>query len=353
MPAMANHPTPSQPQRAGDPAATLRQLIMGFRSTQLVRTAAELGLADHLADGPKTAAALAPLLDADPAALHRLMRALASLGLLAEVGGGAYAATALSDCLRSGVAGSLRDMARIYGADWVWRAYAQLPWSVATGKAAFEAAHGQPLFAFLNEHADASDLFHAAMAAFSGQEVAAILEAYDFAAASCVIDVGGGNGALLAAIAKAHPVLSGILFDQVATAEGAHRMLAAAGVADRVTVCSGDFFESVPRGGDLYLLKSVIHDWNDADAIQILENCRRAMADGARLLVIERVVPDGPEPAEAKLFDINMLVMMGGCERTGAEHMALLAKAGFTYVRAIATPTPLSLIEAVPVAQGP
>ena len=348
---MADHQIPSRPQPAGDPVAALRQLIMGFRSTQLVRTAAELGLADHLADGPKTAADLAPLLKADPAALHRLMRALASLGLLSEIGGRAFAATVLSDCLRIGVAGSLRDMARIYGADWVWRAYAQLPWSVATGKAGFEAAHGQPLFAFLNEHADASEVFHAAMAAFSGQEAAAILAAYDFASAGRVVDVGGGNGALLAAIAKAYPDLSGILFDQVATAEAAHRTLVAAGVADRVAVSSGDFFESVPRGGDLYLLKSVIHDWDDAGTIRILGSCRRAMADGARLLVIERVVPEGSEPAEAKLFDINMLVMTGGCERTEAEHAALLAQVGFEYVRVITTQSPLSVIEAVPVAQ--
>ena len=326
---MADHQNPRPPQPALDPATALRQLIMGFRSTQLVRTAAELGLADHLADGPRTAADLAPLLNVDPIALHRLMRALASLGLVAEVEGRAYAATALSDCLRTGVAGSMRNMARIYGADWVWRAYAQLPWSVATGRAGFEAAHGQPLFAFLNEHADASGMFHEAMAAFSEQEVTAILGAYDFAYAECVVDVGGVNGALLAAIAMAHPGLSGILFDQVATTAAAHRALGTAGVADRVSVWPGDFFQSVPESGDLYLLKSVIHDWNDADVIRILKTCRRAMADSARLLVIERVVPDGPEASEAKLFDINMLVMTGGCERTEAEHMALLAKAGF------------------------
>ena len=216
---MTDHPNPTPPQPALDPATALRQLIMGFRSTQLVRTAAELGLADHLADSPKTAADLAPLLNVDPTALHRFMRALASLGLLAEVGGRAYAATALLDCMRTGGAGSMRSLARIYGADWVWRAYAQLPWSVATGKAGFDAAHGQPLFAFLNEHADASGMFHEAMAAFSEQEVTAILGAYDFAYAACVVDVGGGNGALLAAIAMAYPRLSGILFDQVATAE--------------------------------------------------------------------------------------------------------------------------------------
>jgi hypothetical protein len=348
MTAMPDHPTPGGLQPA-DPAAALRQLIMGFRSTQLVRTAAELGLADHFTNGPKTAAELAPLLGADPAALHRLMRALASLGLLSEIGGGTYGATALSDCLRTEVVGSLRGMARVYGADWLWRAYAQLPWSIATGKAGFDAAHGQPLFAFLNDHADASAVFHEAMAAFSGQEAAAILAAYDFASAGCVVDLGGGDGTLLALIATAHADMSGILFDQALAAQVAHRTLATAGVADRITVCSGDFFESVPQGGDLYLLKSVIHDWDDANAVRSLETCRRAMADSARLLVIERVVPEGPEPAEAKLFDINMLVMTGGCERTEAEHVALLAKAGFTHARTITTASPLSLIEAIPV----
>jgi predicted O-methyltransferase YrrM len=165
-----------------------------------------------------------------------------------------------------------------------------------------------------------------------------------------VIDLGGGDGTLLALIATAHADMSGILFDQALAAQVAHRTLATAGVADRITVCSGDFFESVPQGGDLYLLKSVIHDWDDANAVRILETCRRAMADSARLLVIERVVPEGPEPAEAKLFDINMLVMTGGCERTEAEHVALLAKAGFTHARTITTASPLSLIEAIPVA---
>ena len=262
--------------------------------------------------------------------------------------GRAYTATALSDCLRTGVAGSMRNMARIYGADWVWRAYAQLPWSVATGRAGFEAAHGQPLFAFLNEHADASGMFHEAMAAFSEQEVTAILGAYDFAYAECVVDVGGGNGALLAAIAMAHPGLSGILFDQVATtgsgtprARNSGRGGSRFGLARRLLPERARKWGPLPSQERDPRLGRRRRNPNP-------EACRRAMADFARLLVIERVVPDGPEASEAKLFDINMLVMTGGCERTEAEHMALLAKAGFTFLRTITTPSPLSLIEAVP-----
>jgi hypothetical protein len=208
------------------------------------------------------------------------------------------------------------------------------------------------LYDYLHHHPAAATLFHEAMSGYSAQESAAILAAYDFSAITLVVDVGGGHGALVAALLQAHPHLSGWVFDLAPVVEGAERMLADAGVAARGTGIAGDFFAAVPSGGDLYLLKSVIHNWDDADAVRILRTCRQAMAEHARLLVVERVIPLGNTAAEAKLFDINMLVVAGGQERTEDEYRALFQAAGFDLTRIIATNSPLSLIEGMPVTSG-
>jgi O-methyltransferase domain/Dimerisation domain len=329
-------------------AAMLRQLIMGFRSTQVIYVAARLGLADRLESGAQTAQQLAPQVGAAPRALHRLLRALAGLGIFAEAEGGTFALTPAARLLQTDAPGSLRGLALLYGADWLWRSYGDLLHSVRTGAPAFAHVHGQSFYEYLQEHPAAGAVFQAAMSGSSAEEAAAILAAYDFAPAATVIDVGGGQGALVAALLQAHPHLAGVVLDLSPAIAGAKALLAAAGLTARATCVAGDFFTAVPKGGDLYLLKSVLHNWDDSDVVSILRNCRQAMADGARLLVIERIIPDGNGPSEAKLFDINMLVTVGGQERTEGEYRTLLDLAGLTVTRAIPTTSPLSLLEAVP-----
>jgi SAM-dependent methyltransferase len=329
-------------------AAMLRQHIMGFRATQLLYVAARLGLADRLEAGAQTAQQLAPQVGAAPRALHRLLRALAGLGIFAETEGGAFALTPAARLLQTEAPGSLRGLALLYGADWLWRAYGDLLHSVRTAAPAFAHIHGQSFYDYLQEHPAAGAVFQSAMSGMSAQEAAAILAAYDFAAARSVIDVGGGQGALLAALLQAHPHLAGVVLDLSPAIAGARALLSAAGLTTRATCVAGDFFTAVPKGGDVYLLKSVLHNWDDSDVVAILGNCRQAMVDGARLLVIERVIPEGNGPSEAKLFDINMLVTVGGQERTEAEYRRLLELAGLTLARLIPTTSALSLLEAVP-----
>jgi hypothetical protein len=331
-------------------AATLRQLIMGFRITQLIYVAAKLGLADRMEHELQTPQQLAHAVGAEPRALYRLLRALASLGLFVETDEGAFALTPLAQLLQTNVAGSLRSLALLYGEEWLWQAYGGMLYSVQTGRPAFEQALGQPLYDYLHDHPDAAVLFNEAMSAYSAQEAAAILAAYDFCGVSTVVDVGGGHGALLAALLHEHPHLSGIVFDLAPVVADAQRQLADAGLAARATCVAGNFFDALPSGGDVYLLKSVLHNWDDAAALRILRTCREAMAQQARLLVVERVIPLGNTTAEAKLFDINMLVVAGGQERTEREYGALFQAAGFNLTRTIATGSPLSLVEAVPAA---
>jgi hypothetical protein len=342
-----NDSRPHEPFPAAE-STMLRQLIMGFRATQLIYVAAKLGLADCLEAGPQTAQQLAAQVGASPRALHRLLRALAALGLFAAAGEGAFALTPAARLLQTEMPGSLRALALLYGADWLWRPYGDLLHSVKTGAPAFARVHGRSFYDYLHEHPAAGAVFQAAMSGYSSQESEAILAAYDFAPAATVVDVGGGQGALVAALLQAHPRLAGVILDLSPAIAGAKALLAAAGVAGRATCVAGDFFTAVPAGGDLYLLKSVLHNWDDSDVVGILRNCRQAMADGARLLIIERVVPEGNGPSEAKLFDINMLVTVGGQERTEQEYRTLLDLAGFALSRVIPTNSPLSLLEAIP-----
>ncbi len=326
----------------------LRDLIMGFRTTQMIHVAAKLGLADRLAAGPRPVAELAAMVGADAQALHRLLRALASLGIFAEDASGNFVLTAEAALLRSDVEGSLRDIALLYGEDWLWQAYGDMLHSVRTGAPAFIRTHGQPLYGYLHEHPRAAARFNAAMSGFSGQESAAILEAYDFGSARSVADIGGGHGALLAALLRAHPHLTGILFDLPSVAAGARDLLNEPGIAPRLRCLAGDFFDEAPAGCDLYVMKSVLHNWDDTDARRILATCRAAMPADSRLLAIERVVPEGNRPAEAKLFDINMLVVAGGRERTEAEYRTLFAQAGLRLARVAPTRAPLSVMVATP-----
>jgi hypothetical protein len=338
--------------RSYDPAAApaLRHLIMGFRVTQLIHVAAKLGIADHLRHGPRTPHQLAQAAGAEPRALHRLLRALASLDIFAETEAGAFELTPSAQLLRADVPGSLRGIALLYGEEWLWNAYGRTIQSVQTGHPAFERVHGQPFYDYLRHTPAAADQFHDAMSGFSVQESAAILAAYDFSGVATVVDVGGGHGALVAALLKNQPRLTGVVLDRPEAIAGAEHLLADAGVAARATCVAGDFFTEVPCGGDVYLLKSVLHNWDDGTVVSILHRCREAMSRNSRLLVIERVVPPGNGPSEAKLFDINMLVMVGGQERTEAEYHMLFQVGGFELTRVIPTGSPASLIEGRPAA---
>jgi hypothetical protein len=325
----------------------LTQMIMGFRVTQLLHVAAKLGIADKLADGPKSSRELAKQCACDADALYRTLRALSNLGVLIELGQQRFRLTALGEHLRAGKHGSLHAAALLYGEPWLWNAYGQLLHSVQTGQPAFEHTHGSAFFDYLGANELAAETFNAAMTAFSDQETEALLRAFDFSEVGHVIDVGGGHGRLLASLLRAHPRLRATLFDQPQVVSGASELQDPEDLGARCTITAGNFFECVPAGGQIYLLKSVLHDWDDDKASQILQRCREAMSPMSRLLVVERVIGDPSEASEAKLFDINMLTILGGRERTQYEHQALLHTAGLRLTRIISTSSPLTILEAM------
>lgn len=333
----------------GKYATILREMIMGFRTTQLIYVAAKLNIADHLRQGPQQVDVLAKVTGAHPSSLYRLLRALASIGIFEETDDGCFQLTPLAGPLQTDVSASLHAVAMLYGENWCWQVYGNILHSVITGQPAFPHVHGQIYFEYLNNHHDAAETFNKAMTAFSEQEINAVLSAYDFSAALKVVDVGGGHGRLITAILNNNKQAHGILFDQISVLADAKNFITNAALKTRCELIAGDFFHSAPPGGDLYILKSIIHDWDDEMAIRILKNCRRVMMSDARVVLAERVVPQGNEPSEAKLFDINMLTVLGGRERTVTEYKNLLRAADLQIINVIPTSCHLSLIEAVPV----
>jgi hypothetical protein len=337
---------------APSPAAELGRLLRGSLVTQLIHAAAALGIADLLAAEPRRSRDLAAAVGVDAGALHRVLRALASFGIFAETSPGLFAMTPLAEPLRDHVPNSLRASAMLYGQPWWWRACGDLLYSVRTGRPAFEHVHGQALFEYLDDVPDAATVFNDHQRSMTEQDAAAVVAACDFTGYSTVVDVGGGHGALAAAIAEASPETTVILLDQPSVVAGARQYLRDRGVAERCTCVAGDFFAAIPEGGSAYVLKDVIHDWDDERTGVILRNCRRAMlrhpAGAARLLLVEKVIPRGNAPFAGKLTDITMLLVAGGRERTAEEYHALLADAGFTVTRIIPTRSPASIVEAVP-----
>ena len=329
------------------PAVALRELIGGFRATQLIYVAAKLGIADLLKHGPKTSDELAESVGAQPHALYRVLRALAGLGIFEEGRDGRFDLTPLAEPLRTGVPGSLRAWAVINGGEWQ-RSWGDLMYSVRTGRPAFDNVYGMGFWEYHDKNPETAESFNEGMSEIAERVLAGVVEAYDFSGATTAVDVGGGHGSLIAAILKANPHLRGVLFDKPAVVESARAAIEARGLAGRCELVAGDFFESVPGGADLHLLKWIIHDWDDDRAIMVLRSCRHALAGNGKLLVVERVIPPGNEPSEGKLGDIMMLVLMGGLERTEAEYRALFAKAGFTLTRIVPTASPFSVIEGVP-----
>ncbi len=328
--------------------AALRRLIVGQRLTQALHVAASLRIADRLAGGPLAAADLARAAGADAAALARVLGLLASEGVFAATDDGRFALTPLGAALRSDVADSLWSRALTEGEPWNWLAWGNLLGAVLTGTTAFERTHGVPLFEYLERHPEANATFNELMAAQTRAWTPAIVGALDLAGVATVVDVGGGHGALAAAVLGANPGLRAIVFDRPHVAAGAAAVLAAAGVAERCAVEAGDFFQAVPRG-DCYLLKHILHDWDDARCLAILRNCRGAAAEGARLIAIEVLLAPGNRPDYGRYLDVNMLVLTGGRERSAEEYGALFRAAGFAPSRVVPTRSEVKLIEAVAV----
>jgi hypothetical protein len=323
----------------------IRRLVDGYQVSQAICVAATLGLADLLAQGARASDELAEATGTHPGSLYRLLRALASVGVLRELDNRRFALTPLGEPLRSDVPDSIAGWAAFIGRPYHWQAWAELLHSVRTGENAFQHIHGTDVWNYRAARPEESAIFDRAMTSLSRQSNATVLPAYDFGQFKTVVDVGGGNGALLAAVLAAHPNLRGVLFDQPHVVSGAHAMLESTGVADRCQILSGTFFDSVPDGGDGYILSRVIHDWEDEDSVRILRNVRRAITEDGRLVLIERVLAPPNEGRDAKFRDLLMLVSPGGRERTREEYADLLQQSGFALARIFDTDD-YSVIEA-------
>jgi len=324
----------------------MMQFIHGYISSQAIYVAAKLGLADLIGDAPRTVKELATETKTHAASLRRLLRALASLGIFAEDANGDFNNTPLSLTLRSDDPRSMRGAAIMYSSPPIWTSWGQLCESVMTGQPSFDRIHGTPFFEYLDSHPDDAATFNAAMTSGSSVMVSAILSAYDFSRFRRVVDVGGGQGTLLHAILLANPKLHGVLVDLPPVVAGAASLRNGA-IGNRCEIVGVDFFQSIPAGADAYVMKHVIHDWNDEDALKILSNCRRVMPVDGTLLLVEWVLKPSNQPDIGKLLDLNMLVNLGGLNRTEVEFQSLLRQASFSLTRIIPA-GPASIIESTP-----
>jgi hypothetical protein len=327
------------------PRDILNRLISGFWTTQAIYVAVRLRIPDLLSAGSRTAESLAAETGTHARALYRLLRALSSTGLFREDEQRRFELTPLSECLCRDVPGSLAALSLMRG-DWQYAAWGQLLHSVQTGEAAFEHVFGTPLFDHLSHTPDHAAVFDQAMVGVHGRETAAMLTAFDFSSIGLLADIGGGNGSVLAAVLQQHSSVRGLLFDRDHVVDRGRSNLREAGVAERCQFVSGDFFQQVPSGADAYLLRHVLHDWDDVQAATILRRCHDSMSAESRLLIAEYVLPDGPEPFHGKWFDLAMMVVTGGQERTEAEYRTLLDGKGFVVTRIVPTGSELSIIEA-------
>jgi SAM-dependent methyltransferase len=301
-----------------------------------------------LKDGPLPCDELARANQMDEPSLYRVLRALASVGVFEEMADREFGLTPMAECLRSDVPGSLRAMAILSGEDLFWRCWGDIFRCVKTGDPAVGRLHEMSLFDYLATDPGLASVFDDAMSGWSAQTAPAVLEAFDFSAIGTLVEIGGGHGRLLTSILAAHPAMRGIVFDGPEVVADALEGIEAARFQDRCEVVGGDLFDAVPEGGDAYILRHVIHDWDEPRATTILRNCRRAMRSGGRLLLVEIVIPPGNGRSLGKLLDLEMLVLAGGRERTEAEYRALLAAAGFRLERIFPTASPVSVLEGVP-----
>jgi hypothetical protein len=330
------------------PEMVLMQMIFGKAVTQAVSVAARFRVADHLASGPKTADELAAITGTHAGHLFRVLRALVGMGVFAADEQGRFALTPVSQFLRSDVPGSLRPVATYVCDPWSWKPWGDLAGAVKSGQPVFDRMFGEGVFDYLGKHPDEAATFNEGMTGFSQQAAAAVVRAYDFSRFGTIVDVGGGHGATLLAILAANPTAKGVVFDAPSVVAGAGEPIRAAGMANRCTAVGGNFFEAVP-GGDLIVMKHIIHDWNDAKATQILKACRAALPPTGTLALVEMVVPPGFVPHFANVLDLEMMVLCDGKERNEGEFRELLAGAGFKLTRVVPTDAPHCVVEAVPV----
>lgn len=327
---------------------TLIDMATAYWRSQCLYVAAKLGIADLLENGTESVEILAEKSGANPDALYRVLRALASLGIFRETESRHFELTPLAAYLQQSSSESVRSLTVMMGEEH-YRAWGNLLHSVRTGECAFDNLYGKPIFEYYHQNHEPALIFNEAMGNFSALEIRAVMEVYDFAGFETIVDVGGGYGAFLTAILQKNPDMKGILFDAPDVIEDAMESLEKAGLNSRCLPVGGNFFESVPSGGNAYLLKHIVHDWSDRDSRTILQNCRRAIATDGKLFLVEQVIPAGNSPSMSKMLDINMLAMCsGGRERTEAEYRDLLQQSGFTLTRIVPTASPVSLIEAIP-----
>jgi hypothetical protein len=329
------------------PGQQLMRMLTGYWIARAIYVAAKLKLADRVQAGPRTADELAREAGVHPQALHRLLRALASVGCFAEDGQNRFGLTPLAECLIDRP-GSQHALALMNGEEH-YTAYGGLIDSIRTGQPAFDQIFGKPVFDYLAEHPESARIFDSAMTGVHGAESQAMLDAYDFEGTGTLIDVGGGNGTTITAVLKAYPRMCGILYDLPGVIERARSTITAAGLTERCTLAAGNFFESVPAGADTYMMRHIIHDWDDERALTILRNVRPVIPQTGKLLVVESVIRPGNDPDFGKLLDLTMLVIPGGMERTEEQYRTLYAQSGFALRRIVPTASPVCVIEGAPV----
>lgn len=337
---------PTGPQ-APPPEAILLQLGFGALMSQALYVAARLGVADLLADKPLHTSQLAAATNTKERPLYRVLRSLASLGVFSEVDPKVFALTPAASLLRSDVPNSMRNGIIFMGEEWHWRVWGHMMNSLQTGKPAWGAVHGVEVFEYFAANPEHYEIFNRAMTDMSVSTAPSVVEAYDFSAVETLADIAGGHGFLLSQVLKANPEMKGVLFDLPPVIAGAGALLEREGVSGRVETVTGSFFESVPAGADIYMMKHIIHDWNDEDSVRILRNINAVLKPEGKVLIVETIVPEGSEPHYSKLLDLEMLVSPGGMERTAEEYRELLAAAGLKLNRIIPTKTPFSIIEAL------
>jgi hypothetical protein len=326
------------------PQDQLFRMMSGYWSSQAVYVAAKLRIADHLGSAAMTAAELAERAGAHEPSLYRLLRALASVGVFVEDDGGRFGATPLSDCLRSDAANSqLSAVLMMVGQ--FYEAWGSLLENIRTGDPAFKIQNGILLFDHMAANPAEAEVFDAAMTALNDRKTTAFLDAYDLSDSEAIADIGGGNGSALIRILERYPSMTGILFDLPAVVDRARPSLEEAGVSNRCRIIGGSFLEQVPSGANAYLLRHIIHNWDDEHSAAILGNIQEAMPEESKLLVIERIIPPGSEPSYSKWADLNMMVLHGGLERTVEEFKRLFASAGFRLARIVSTSADICVIE--------
>ena len=341
----------NQAQQTKETPAPLQmlQLMSGFWISRCIYVAAKLGIADLLKDGPKSSDEIASATRAHAPSLFRVLRALAAVGIVIQGKDNRFSNTPLLETLRSDTPESLRAFAMTELGEEHYPAWGELLHSVRTGGIAFEKAFGMPVWEFFGQNPENAKIFNDAMSGMTAQANEALHAAYSFAGIKTIIDVGGGHGGLITSILQRNPQMRGILFDAPQVIEGAKDLVAKSGVGDRCELVAGDFFKSVPAGGDLIIMKWIIHDWNDDQSVAILRNCHQALPEKGKLILVEAVIPPGSEMHFSKFMDLNMLVMTGGRERTEAEFAKLYEDSGFRLTRVVPTESLFSVIEGVKV----